>query len=72
MASPFLYWIGSFIRYLKTGIQIYDNKNLLLWSKQKMLRNIFILIYLQVTQILVCKSHWFNPYPANVENTVSS
>ena len=35
MASPFLYWIGSFIGYLKTGIQIYDNKNLLLWSKQK-------------------------------------
>jgi len=34
MASPFLYWIGSFIRYLETGIQIYDNQNLLLWSKQ--------------------------------------
>jgi len=30
MASPFLYWIGSFIRYLKKGIQMYDNKNLLL------------------------------------------
>lgn len=41
MASPFLYWIGCFIRYLKRGIQIYDNKNLLLWGKQEMLRNIF-------------------------------
>ena len=41
MASPFLYWIGRFIRYLKTGIQIYDDKILLLWRKQEMLRNIF-------------------------------
>lgn len=41
MASPFLYWIGGLIRYLKTGIQIYDNINLPLWSKQEILRNIF-------------------------------